>query len=125
MKKNSLKKMIALLALFIGFSSMHVYAQDSKSTSVTGEILDMNCYMAMGAHGDGHKSCAASCINSGGAMGLLTSDGKVYLLVENHDKKDGYNEAKKHAGEQVTVTGTMADRGGLQAVVVDEVKAKS
>ena len=58
-------------------------------------------------------------------MGILTSDGKVYLIVENHDKKDAYAEAKKHAGEQVTATGTLSDRGGLQTLVVDELKPKS
>ena len=58
-------------------------------------------------------------------MGLLTSDGKVYLIVENHDKKDAYAEAKKHAGEQITVTGTLSDKGGLAAIIADEVKPKS
>lgn len=84
----------------------------------------MACYSASGASGEGHKSCATACIKGGSPMGVLTSDGKVYLLVENHDKKDAYAEAKKHAGEQVTVTGTFSDRGGVQTVIVDEVKAK-
>jgi hypothetical protein len=48
----------------------------------------------------------------------------VYLLVENHDKKDAYAEAQKHAGEQITATGTLSDRGGLSALVVDEVNQK-
>ena len=49
----------------------------------------------------------------------------MYLIVENHDKKDAYAEAQKHAGEQITATGTLSDKGGLNALIVDDVKPKS
>ena len=100
------------------------FAQQTEK-KVTGEVLDMACYMAKGAHGTDHKDCAAACIKGGSPMGILTSDGKVVLVVENHDKKSAYEEVKKHAGEQVTVTGTMAERGGMPGIIVSEVKAKS
>jgi hypothetical protein len=58
-------------------------------------------------------------------MGVLTSDGKVYLLVENHDKPDAYSQAKKNAGAQVTITGDFFERSGMQSLVVNDVKAKS
>jgi len=99
-------------------------AQD-KNQTVTGEVLDMNCYMTSDAHGEGHKSCAAKCINGGSPMGVLTSDGKVYLLIEDHSKKEPYQEAKKHAGEQVTVTGALSEKDGIKGLVVSEVKTKS
>jgi len=104
--------------------SLSSSAQD-KSTTVTGEVLDMHCYMSMDAHGDGHKSCAAKCIQGGSPMGVLTSDGKVYLLLEDDAKKDAFDEAKKHAGEQVTVTGTVSEKDGIKAMVVTDVKGKS
>ena len=99
------------------------FAQD-KNKSVTGELLDMNCYMGSDAHGDGHKSCAATCIKGGSPMGVLTSAVKVYLLIENHDKKEANEEAKKHAGEQVTVTGTLSERDGIKGLLVSDVKGK-
>jgi hypothetical protein len=122
MKKNNFTKCFFLLTVFLCAASLNLFAQEKKT--ITGEVLDMACYSASGASGEGHKSCATACIKDGSPMGVLTSDGKVYLLVENHDKKDAYAEAKKHAGEQVTVTGTFSERGGLQTVIVDEVKAK-
>jgi hypothetical protein len=126
MKKTSLTTKISLLAIAFCAASLTSFGQDKKPpTTISGEVLDMACYSASGASGEGHKSCAASCIKGGSPMGVLTSDGKVYLLVENHDKKDAYAEAQKHAGEQITATGTLSDRGGLSALVVDEVKPKS
>jgi len=125
MKKNTFKKSFFLLAIFLCAASPASFGQEKKTTTITGEVLDMACYSASGASGEGHKSCAASCIKGGSPMGLLTSDGKVYLIVENHDKKDAYAEAQKHAGEKITAIGTLSDRGGLQAIIVDEVKPKS
>ena len=116
------KKLFSLL--FIAFISVAAHAQQGTASSVTGEVLDMACYMKSGAHGDGHKDCATMCINGGSPMGILTSDNKVYLLVENHDKAAAYAEAKKHPGAQVTVTGTVSERNGITAIIADDVKAK-
>jgi hypothetical protein len=116
------KKKLASL-LVVAFIAIGANAQQGTST-ITGEVLDMACYMKSGAHGDGHKECAADCIKGGSPMGILTSDNKVYLLVENHDKADAYAEAKKHAGEQVTVTGTLSERNGINAIIADDVKSK-
>lgn len=93
-----------------------------KSLTLTGEIVDMGCYMAEGAKGEAHKGCASMCISSGMPMGLLTGDGKLYLLTLNHDKADPYNSAKKMAAEQVTVTGMMSERNGMKSLSVDDVK---
>ena len=125
MKKNSLTTKFSLLAIAFCAVSLTSFGQEKKSMTISGEVLDMACYSASGASGEGHKSCAAACIKGGSPMGVLTSDGKVYLLVENHDKKDAYAEAQKHAGEQITATGTFSDRGGIKTLIVDEVKAKS
>jgi hypothetical protein len=124
MKKSSFKRS-CLLAISLCALSLTSFGQEKKSTTISGEVLDMACYSSSGASGEGHKSCAAACIKGGSPMGLLTSDGKVYLIVENHDKKDAYTETQKHAGEQITATGTVSDRGGLQTLIVDEVKPKS
>lgn len=110
---------VAVLALF----SLSSSAQAMKPKTIKGELLDMNCYMAKGAHGASHKSCAEMCISGGGPVGILTSSGKVYLLVENHDKPDAYAQARKYAAQQISVTGQVANRGGVQALVVDDVKA--
>jgi hypothetical protein len=126
MKKTgfNFKTFTALLTICFAALSLPSFAQ-KESKSVTGELLDMDCYMASGAHGDGHKSCADMCIKGGGPMGVLTSDGKVYLLLADDSKKDAYEETKKHAGEQITVTGVLAEKDGIKGLVVNDVKTKS
>jgi hypothetical protein len=95
-------KFAGMLACFT-VMSLASFAQ--KVWTVSGEVVDMACYMSKGAHGDGHKDCAYNVYQPGLTMGVLTSDGKVYLLVENHDKPDAYPRRKKMPVVQVTVTG--------------------
>ena len=125
MKKNLLKKIAKTsfpVLLFITLASF-IYAKVETKT-VTGEILDMKCYMTSGAHGETHKDCAAMCIKGGAPMGILAEDGKVYLLIEGKNDSGAFEEAKKHAGETVTVTGTLSEKNGVQALIVTEVKPK-
>ena len=111
------------ITAFTAFS-LSSFGQD-KETTVKGELLDMDCYLASGAHGNDHKSCADMCINGGAPMGLLTTDGKVYLLVAGHNKKEPLEALKKHAGEEVSVTGTATEKDGIKGIVVTAMKAKS
>jgi len=126
MKKTPFNFRNLAMLLITGFTafSLSSFGQ-AKETTVKGELLDLDCYMASGAHGNDHKSCADMCITGGAPMGILTSDGKVYLLVAGHNKKEPYEELKKHAGEEVTVKGTASEKDGIKGIVVTEMKAKS
>ncbi len=103
--------------------SMSAFGQSAKT--LKGEVLDMSCYMGHGAKGKGHQQCAQMCLDKGLPAGLLTSDGNVYLLVEDHDKAKAYEKAIKHAADNIQVTGKVINKNGVQALVVEEVKASS
>lgn len=102
----------------------HNDTKKGEKVTLTGEVLDLHCYMAGEKHGADHAQCAAMCIKGGAPIGLLTSDNKVYLLTEDHGNPDPYNSLKKEAAKTVTVTGTKFERGGLTGVMVSEVKEK-
>ena len=96
-------------------------AAGAKKT-ITGEVVDMGCYLGHGAKGEGHIACATKCINNGMPMGLLTSDGKLFLLTMNHDNPDPYNKIKEMAGKTVAVTGAAMARSGMSAIDVTDFK---
>ena len=93
--------------------------------TMTGELIDTGCYLGHGARGEKHVECATKCINGGMPMGLLTSDGSLYLLTMNHDDPDPYNQLKTMAGRTVSVTGMVMTRGGMKGIDVASVKAAS
>ena len=123
MKKNLLKKIGKISFPVLLFIALASFIDKKADKTVTGEILDMKCYMTAGERGDGHKECAAICIKGGAPMGIIDAEGKVYLLIPGKNSA-AFEEAKKYAGETVTVTGTLSEKNGVQALIVSEVKAK-
>lgn len=132
MKNQQIKKInfrYGLLALALGcfvfFNTMAIEKDgDGEEISVSGEVLDLSCFMASGAKGEGHKGCAEKCINNGMPIGLLGDDGKVYLLVEDHKNADPYQSLKEHAAAQVSVSGKYFVRNGMPGIVIGKVEAK-
>ena len=91
----------------------------AEEATIKGEVIDLSCYLHSGARGEKHMQCAASCIEGGLPMGILTEKGEVYLLIENHKQKDAYATAKKNAAQQVEVKGEVAEKGGVRAITVN------
>ena len=84
--------------------------------TITGEVVDMGCYLGHGAKGEKHISCATKCLNEGMPMGLLTGNGTLYLVTLDHDNADPYNRLKALAGKNVAVTGDLLSRSGMKAI---------
>ncbi|OGR91379.1 MAG: hypothetical protein A2V88_16860 [Elusimicrobia bacterium RBG_16_66_12] len=93
-----------------------------KTETLSGELLDMSCYMMHEGKGKKHAKCAAACVAGGAPVGLLTKDGKVYLVVGDHENEKPYVETKALVGGDAKLTGTVYTRGGLTAIIVSKVE---
>jgi hypothetical protein len=96
-------------------------ADTSATKEVTGEIVDMMCYVDHNAMGDKHAGCAEKCIKGGGPVGIV-SDGKAYLVVGAH--KPMNDELAPLAGKTVTLKGKMATNGGVSLLENAEIVKK-
>ena len=120
-----------LLSLGLAIAGMSVAraeeggkAAASETQMMQGEVLDMACYMGHGASGPKHAKCAKMCVDGGSPAGLLTSDGSVVLLLEDHGKNaKAFAAVKDLAGAQAKVTGTLSKKGGLTALIVSKAEA--
>jgi len=86
---------------------------------VTGEVLDMTCYIANNLSGPDHAECARVCIRSGEPAGIKAQDGKVYLLTG----EPGHSinaEVADYAAKVVTIKGTQTVRDGFAQLQVKE-----
>jgi hypothetical protein len=93
----------------------------SATKEVTGEVVDMMCYVDHGAMGDDHTKCAAKCIKGNGPVGIV-SDGKAYLVVGEH--KPMNDTLATYAGKTITVKGKMAERSGIAMIENAEIVKK-
>jgi hypothetical protein len=122
---------IAITATLIGafavsplaIAQEHEHGTDTAaSKEVTGEIVDMMCYVDHNAVGEKHgQSCGAKCVKNGGPVGIV-SDGKAYLVVGEH--KPMNDQLAEYCGKTITLKGKMADRGGIAMIENAEIVKK-
>jgi hypothetical protein len=122
---------VAVAAVFIAalaFSPLAI-AQEQEhgsntaaSKEVTGEVVDMMCYVDHNAVGEKHgQSCGAKCIKSGGPVGVV-ENGKAYLVVGEH--KPMNDQLAEYCGKTITVKGKLAERGGIAMIENAEIVKK-
>ena len=88
---------------------------------VTGEVLDMTCYIASNLSGPDHAKCARICIRSGEPAGIKAQDGKLYLLTgePGHSVNE---ELADYAAQVVTIKGKQSVRDGFAQLQVEEIR---
>ena len=128
-----MKKLIIAFALSVFVGAGPAWSREGhhaehgaggKDIVTKGELVDMACYMAHEGKGKKHADCGKMCVKGGSPLGVVTGDGKVYLLVEDHSTakaKKPYAQAKELVGDTVTIKGDAYERGGVQAIVVESV----
>jgi hypothetical protein len=94
---------------------------DAAAKEVTGEIVDMMCYVDHNAMGAKHAECGEKCIKNGGPVGIV-SDGKAILVVGAH--KPMNDELAPLAGKTVTLKGKMVSNGGVSMLENAEIVKK-
>src|ERR1043165_2524572 len=86
-------------------------ADAAAEKTVTGEVVDMMCYVDHNATGDSHgQSCGSKCIKNGGPVGIV-ENGKAYLVVGEH--KPMNDQLADSCGKTVTLKGKFVERGGI------------
>jgi len=102
---------LAFLLFLLAFTG---YAADEPVT-MTGQIVDMHCYITRGAQGEEHAGCSNACISRDVPAGFVADDGTLYLLVNEKPVSVKEKVAGK-AGKKVTVHGKIVERGGVKAL---------
>ena len=85
-----------------------------ETKKISGEVVDMACYLDHNATGEKHADCAKRCIASGLPVGLKADDGKTYFLVGEH--KPMNSELAQYAAKKITVEGKVASRDGIYMI---------
>ena len=114
--KSILMSAVVSLALGAAFTlPSRSFAADEGGNiqTITGEVVDLMCYLDHGAKGEKHKGCAEKCIAGGGPVGILSGD-QVYLIVGEHQPMN--KELASKAAQTVTVKGKVVERSGMKLI---------
>ena len=100
----------------------HGKSDTAAEKTVTGEVVDMMCYVDHNAVGEKHgQSCGAKCIKNGGPVGIV-ENGKAYLVVGEH--KPINDELADSCGKTIMLKGKLAERGGIAMLENAEIVKK-
>jgi hypothetical protein len=100
----------------------HGKSDAAGDKTVTGEVVDMMCYVDHNAMGEAHgQSCGSKCIKNGGPVGIV-ENGKAYLVVGEH--KPINDELADSCGKTITLKGKLAERGGVALLENAEIVKK-
>jgi hypothetical protein len=88
-----------------------------------GEIVDPKCFLGGMKPGDGkpHKACAALCLR-GGIPPAFVSDGRFYLLVDQHGSAlvgESLDRTIAFVADAVEITAAESTRGGVHFLLLD------
>ena len=67
------------------------------------------------------KDCITMCAKAGSPLGILTSDGSVYVPITESMPDTGQDALRPFVGEHVQATGKVFERNGGHAIEISEI----
>jgi len=102
------------------------FASDAPTVTVKGYVLDSACAFTKGLSKPISQSCAVSCAKAGSPLVILAADGTIYWPIADTTPSSGQNpKLLPYAGEKVTATGKVYERGGSRAIVIEKIEAQT
>lgn len=102
-----------------------VSAADTPTVTIKGYVLDSACAFTKGLEKPISKQCAISCAKAGSPLVILAEDGTIYWPIADTTPSSGQNsKLLPFAGNKVTATGKVYQRGGSKAIVIDKIDAQ-
>jgi type 1 fimbria pilin len=121
-------KVVAVVcAVVLAMAGMAKYAgaSDSGAVTVKGYVLDSACAFTKDLKKPISKECAVACAKAGSALVILAEDGTIYWPIADTTPSSGQNtKLLPFAGEKVTASGKVYDRGGSKALVIVKIEAQ-
>ena len=104
-------------------ATLSVIAQPKgQRTTISGEVVDMWCYLEGGDRGAAKKECATACAKAGNPIAVLDANGNLYVAAGLKDHQPAQDVLINRISDQVTVSGTLVNKGGVQIIYIDSVK---
>jgi len=101
-------------------------AADAPTVTVKGYVLDSACAFTKGLSKPISKQCAISCAKGGSPLVILANDGSIYWPITDTTPSSGQNsKLLPFAGDKVTATGKIYERGGSKAMVIEKIEAQT
>lgn len=120
--RNAVKSLLAVAFV----AGVLAWSNDTgKSTTVKGYVLDSACAFTKGLKKPISAECATACAKAGSPLVILTDSGTIYWPIADTTPSSGQNDRLlPFAGQKVTASGRVFERGGSTAIVIEKIEAQ-
>jgi hypothetical protein len=94
---------------------------DAKTTQITGQVVEMACFIGHNSSGEKHAKCAESCARAGNPLAIF--DGKQVYVSIAMDHKNPNEKLMPFIEKKVKVTGSLIEKAGIKGIAIDKVEA--
>ncbi len=114
---------ILVLTIGFGFALANETPDElSGARTLTGEVVDVLCYLQQGeqALGEKHAACANRCIQKGLPVAVKVGDQLYLATMASHESAN--MSLANLAGQQVTVHGNVTERDGQALIAIEQIE---
>lgn len=120
--RNTMKVSLAA-ALVVGVLAWS--SETGKTATVKGYVLDSACAFTKGLKKPISAECAMTCAKAGSPLVILSDGGLIYWPIADTTPSSGQNDKlMPFAGQRVTASGKVFERGGSTAIVIEKIEAQ-
>ena len=119
--RSTLTRFAAFVAVTGATMCLSAQPKGERAT-IKGEVVDMWCYLEGGDRGPAKKQCAMACAKAGNPIGILDAAGNLYVAAGLKDHQSAQTMLLNRMSDEVTATGTVVKKGGVQMIYIDTVK---
>jgi hypothetical protein len=118
---------VVKLAFLLGLLAIALAAtRNGQPETIKGYVLDSACAFTKNLQKPISPACAVACAKAGSPLVILSGDGTIYWPIADATPASGQNEKLlPFAGQKVTATGKVFERGGSRALVIGKIEPVS
>src|SRR6266516_3567582 len=120
--KHSIATVLPLALVMISFAA----TESAKTVTVKGYVLDSACAFTKSLKKPVSSECAIACAKNGSPLVILAPTGTIYWPIADATPSSSQNDKLlPFAGQRVTVSGKVFQRGGSTAIVISKIEGAS
>src|SRR5215469_4574976 len=119
-----LRSLMSLLGILLVSAAAQTLRAEAKAVTVKGWVLDSACAFTKNLKKPVSVECAQACAKNGSPMVILSDNGAIYWPTTDAMPAAGQNDKlMPFAGQRVTATGRLYERGGSKALLIEKIEA--
>ena len=120
----SVTTVVRCFAVLVLVASLWGADSKAKTETVQGYVLDSACAFTKGLDKPISRDCALACAKAGSPLVILAANGTIYWPIAETTPSSGQNDKLlPFAGQKVSASGKVFERGGSRAFVIENIEA--